>query len=198
MGMRVCPACRRLLTAPASAQLVADVPIAAWSGASYEGIVQRTVLAAKRTGHREFLELLGVMHARAVAAALADGRAGERLGVALIHSGPRTRRVAGTDVVGSMVRASLAHLHSEPTRAFVVDALHLRAPPTNQKVLAREQRLHNVEGRFYVRQQRALYEVPILVVDDVLTTGATILAATAALRRAGVFVVGAAVAANRT
>ena len=174
------------------------MPMAAWSGATYDGVVQRVVLAAKRTGHREFLELLGMLHARAVCAALADDRVGERLGVVLIHSGSRTRHVAGTDVVASMLNYSRARLGAASTSTFVVDDLHLRAPPTSQKKLARAQRLHNVEGRFYVRPTRALYEAPILVVDDVLTTGATILAASAALRRAGVFVVGAAVAANRT
>lgn len=182
----------------APARRVGDMPMAAWSGASYDGVVQRTVLAAKRTGHREFLELLGVLHARAVAAALADNRVGQRLGVVLIHSGPRTRRIAGTDVVASMLKYSRARLDPESTSTFVVDALHLRSPPTSQKHLARAQRLHNVEGRFHVRPTRALYEAPILVVDDVLTTGATILSASAALRRAGVFVVGAAVATDRT
>ena len=73
-----------------------------------------------------------------------------------------------------------------------------RQPRPRQALLRREQRRRNLRGAFTVRE-RARRDVPlrtVLLVDDVMTTGATLAAAAAALRRAGVGRVVAAVAAR--
>lgn len=66
--------------------------------------------------------------------------------------------------------------------------LLLRARPTpSQTPLARAERRTNVAGAFAVRTRapRALSRTPVLLVDDVITTGATVTECARVLRAAG-------------
>lgn len=59
--------------------------------------------------------------------------------------------------------------------------LHKKYTRHTQVGLGREERLHSVVGTFYVSHPERLRDKHILLVDDVLTTGATLLAASDAL-----------------
>lgn len=67
--------------------------------------------------------------------------------------------------------------------------LLVRRGQTHQVGLGREQRLNLDKDTFRVRRQTRLEDKKILLVDDVITTGATLEAAAKALRRRGVLVV---------
>jgi predicted amidophosphoribosyltransferase len=76
-------------------------------------------------------------------------------------------------------------------------ALRVTARPFDQAGLDTSSRAANVRGRFAVRR-RARLTAPVLLVDDVVTTGATLREAQRALEAAGATVLGAAtVAATR-
>lgn len=68
----------------------------------------------------------------------------------------------------------------------VRDDLLVRHRPTrSQTRLSRTRRWQNVDGAFAVADAAALAQRPVLLVDDVLTTGATVAAAAQALKQAG-------------
>ena len=68
---------------------------------------------------------------------------------------------------------------------MLADALARRGGPASQTTLTRHGREENVARAFYVAQPRKVEGRDILLVDDVLTTGATANACARALLRAG-------------
>lgn len=195
-GVRLCAKCARSVGVTGTSE-VGVAGLDAWSGAEYAGVVRNVVLAAKQTGDRRFVGLLARLHAQAIAAALDSISATGRIGMVPIHSGARTRRGAGVDVVARMLDESLRLIHSPRNDLVVFDVLRLRKANGSQKLLGRAQRRANVQGRFHVRQVEGLGLWPLIIVDDVLTTGSTVLAASDALGAAGGQVAGATVAAHR-
>ena len=84
-------------------------------------------------------------------------------------------------------QAALLARHARRYTGLSVDALSLRrvrhtAPQTG---LDRAARRHNVDGAFAVVRPRRVAGRAVLLLDDVVTTGATLAAASAALRVAG-------------
>lgn len=77
-------------------------------------------------------------------------------------------------------------------------ALRRTADTSRQTALSRAERLRNVAGAFEVRQPRALQGARVILVDDVVTTGATVSNCARALHTAGASIEGVvAVAARR-
>jgi len=112
-------------------------------------------------------------------------RRGDRPTERLASDAARLLRASGADVV--VVDPAVPRL------------VHTRRV-LDQAGLDRAARAANVRGAFEVRRQRVLPGPPgrrpdLLVVDDVVTTGATLVEAARALRAAGLHVVGAAVVA---
>jgi ComF family protein len=70
---------------------------------------------------------------------------------------------------------------------LALDALVRRRKTPSQGAMNREQRLKNVTGAFRVRKQwkERLQGQHVILLDDVLTTGATVTACAQTLRRAG-------------
>jgi ComF family protein len=70
-------------------------------------------------------------------------------------------------------------------RPFLIDTLRRLLPTAQQVGLTREERARNVRGAFAVRNPDRIKGAKILLVDDVLTTGATFNAAARALKKGG-------------
>ena len=201
----VCPACRDgLLRGPLRRRVLVDgTPVV--SSAGWRGPARGLVAAAKEQGRADVGAVLALALARAVASAGFDVARGSR----------RLLLVAPPARVGAVLRRA-----DRPTDRLAADAARLlraagadvvatgRAVPRlahtrrvrDQAGLDRAARAANVEGAFGLR--RPLVPVAtgrrddVLVVDDVLTTGATLVEATRALHEAGLRVVGAAVVAS--
>lgn len=79
----------------------------------------------------------------------------------------------------------LAHMLGKRTGLPVCSAVRRRKPTPPQAGLTSAERRTNVAGAFQVKQRREIEGRHVLLIDDVLTTGATAGACSAALKRAG-------------
>ncbi|MFZ4380630.1 MAG: double zinc ribbon domain-containing protein [Sandarakinorhabdus sp.] len=77
------------------------------------------------------------------------------------------------------------HLARQSGRPLAVDALIRVKPTVTTKGLTRKQRASNVTGAFKVARKAAVQGRAVVLVDDVMTTGATVSACARQLRRAG-------------
>lgn len=177
----LCDSCREAIVPEVSSRLVAD-DLRVWSALEYHGVARSVMLALKRDGRADAARFLAPALAAAVVAA-APSPAG-----IVVVAVPGTRagfRRRGYDPVRLLLaRAGLGSL-----RVFAPARPH-RA----QKLLDVEERATNLRGAFRLR--RAVAGRRILIVDDVVTSGATLREVAGVLRSAGAEVVGAAVVAS--
>jgi ComF family protein len=172
----LCAACRPGLRATLHRQPLPD-GTALVSALRYEGVVRRTILAFKEQGRTDLSRPLAVAFLSAIRAAAA-GRV-ELVSIPPSHAGVRGR---GYDPVRLLLRRA-----GLPRPSPVLSNTHARA---RQKTLGREQRGRNLAGSMAARGTLAGRR--FLLVDDVATTGATLMEAARALREGGAEVVAAA------
>lgn len=144
----------------------------------YDDQSRRPVLDLKRAGRRDGLETLAgwMRHAGGDLIAAAD----VMVPVPLHYT---RLLVRGFNQSGWLAQA----ISAETGRRVVVDGLVRTRRTPSQAGLAGRARRRNVSGAFKVRGSRAaeIEGQRVLLVDDVLTTGATLAACTRALKQAG-------------
>lgn len=165
----------------------------------YDGLLRALVLAHKERAVLALARPLGRCLATAARELLAPG--GARVLLVPVPSPRRVVRGRGHDPVLRMARHAAARLRQEVGEVAVVPLLTTRLPVADQAGLGTAARRRNREGTLVVRPRaraalaRRGGPVRVVVVDDVLTTGATVREAQRALEDAGVPVHGAAVVA---
>jgi len=147
----------------------------------YELRVRRVILAFKEHERTDVAAALAAPLTAAVRAAIAAAPGSRPVELALVPSGRAAFRRRGYDPVLLLVRRA----GGRPERVL----LPARATGT-QKVLGAEDRAVNVRGAFVAA--RRLDGRRFLLVDDILTSGATIAEAARAIAAAGGEVVGGA------
>jgi len=144
---------------------------------TYGGPLRRAIHRFKYGGERALASELGALVAARVAADLARGVALDVVVPALSHVGRVRER--GYDQA-ALLAAHVAARCGLPLRAPL---RRVRAGPP-QIALDRAARAKNVRGAF-ISEAGSLAGLRVAVIDDVATTGATLAAATAAIRAAG-------------
>jgi predicted amidophosphoribosyltransferase len=178
-GVALCGACRVELSPAVARTVLADgTPVHA--ALVYEGAVARVIGALKERGRTGLATTLAPAMRAALAAAAPA--AGPVVAVAAPTSRAAFRRR------GYRVPELLARRAGVP----VVRGLAWSRRVADQRELGRDDRLRNVAGAMRA-QVRRLDDARVVLVDDVVTTGATLMEARRALNAAGIPVAGAAV-----
>ncbi|MEU1972466.1 phosphoribosyltransferase family protein [Microbacterium sp. NPDC019599] len=172
----LCELCRDRLRPSPQSRVVDGVTI--WSGLAFDGVPARAIRALKEEGRTGLARELGPALAAAVRAASA-GAPVVAVPVPTSRAAFRRRGFRAPDLIAARAGLRVARLLVPARRT------------ADQRGLDRDGRRRNVEGAYRVRSLSA-QPLRAVVVDDVVTTGATLVEAVQVLRRAGVDVVGCA------
>jgi predicted amidophosphoribosyltransferase len=197
-GVALCPDCRRELAVSTAYRAWPEpVPVGlrvTTATAEYGGVVRSLILAHKEHARYALARPLGEALAVAIQATLGPGRAAW---LCPVPSSRSTVRQRGHDPLRRVTAAAARHLRRGGYDVRVADALAVVRRPQDQAGLSAQQRAANLAGAFAARSRWAerLTDQPVIVVDDVLTTGSTLAEACRALASRGIPVLGCAVVA---
>ncbi|MEO3822186.1 phosphoribosyltransferase family protein [Actinomadura sp. B10D3] len=185
----LCEGCAKPLRGPARPARTAPAGLPPpWTVAAYEGPLRTILGAYKERGRTALAVPLGEALATAVRAALTPGP--DPPLVVWVPSGRRAVRRRGHDPLRGAVEAAVRRLRGTGVPVTAVDALRQRRRVADQVGLSVAQRAANLAGA--VEARGMLAGRPVVLVDDVVTTGASLAEAARALRAAGAHVTGAA------
>ena len=218
----LCDACALPLGAPARpARTTPDGLPPPWTVAAYEGPLRAVLAAYKEHGRTALAVPLGEALARSLRAALAphltdtrgEGRrvrgeqppqradARDERVLSLGHDPPavvwvpsrrRAVRRRGHDAVQGLVEVAVRRLRADGVQVIGMDALKQRKRVADQSALTAAQRSANLQGALEVKPRAEVVGRSIVLVDDVVTTGASLAEAGRVLRTAGADLLGAA------
>jgi predicted amidophosphoribosyltransferase len=203
----VCEPCRARLAGPvqrceqAAPRLdrLGRAPLPVWTLTPYTGAVRDLVVAWKDRGRVDLTPVLAAalaVGAADVAAVLVAARAGDGPLPLLVVPAPSSaaaRRRRGVDLTARLAAAAARGCTRGGLPATPAPVLVQRRGARDQVGLGARARRSNVGGRVRWRRgaARPAPGQPVLLVDDVLTTGATLAACDDAVRAAGGRVVAA-------
>ncbi|KDN74588.1 hypothetical protein DF19_31080 [Streptomyces olindensis] len=199
----LCAQCRAVLSAAAVSR-VRPVPEppglpVVHAAARYADEVRATLLAHKERGALALAAPLGVALAGAVMAGLQGASASVGAGMVSsrwsgapvllvpVPSGRRAVRARGHDPARRIALAAAGRLRGSGIPARVLGVLRQKRAVADQSRLNSSQRQGNLAGALAVAPgaARLLCEGPVVLVDDVMTTGASLAEAARAVRAAG-------------
>ncbi|MCX4629573.1 phosphoribosyltransferase family protein [Streptomyces sp. NBC_01443] len=170
----------------------AGLPVV-YAAAAYEGAVREAVLAHKERGVLPLAGPLGAALAAAVRGCLGAGvrgggarSAGEELVLVPVPSARRQVRARGHDPARRIALAASARLRRAGVPARVAPVLRHVRPVADQAGLGARERRENLVGALGLCRGGAVLPAGarIVLVDDVITTGATLAEAARAVRAA--------------
>lgn len=175
----VCARCRVTLVPQPALSIIGSLRV--WSGVPYAGATASILRASKGGARPRLLRALAPALAAALRAAAAECGAGpSSLRVVPVPSSRAALRARGFRSVESTAR--YAGVRTE-------QVLRLVRQPADQRGLGRAGRESNLRGSMKARDAAGLR---VVIVDDVVTTGSTLLEAERALVAAGAVVIAAA------
>ena len=198
-----CPGCgrpARALCATCSAsvaprpRIVRTSPVAVAASGEHDGVLRLAIVAWKEEGRTSLLRPL----AHLLAASVVEVSGASACVVLVpVPTSRRSRLVRGADVVGQLAREAAGLLRGAGADVTVRQALRVARRTADQSGLGARERARNLAGAFALRSDEGLAAGDIVVVDDIVTTGATIGEAVRALTAAGHRPRAAAVVAHR-
>ena len=184
-GRRLCPRCAadlRCSPRPARPSPCPPGLLPVEAAGDYAGAWRALVLAHKERSAHGLVHPLGRCVADVVTGLVPAGR----VVLVPVPSHPAVVRARGHDPVLRVVRRAARVLRSRGTPTVVRRPLGVVGRPEDQTGLSGEQRRANLEGRFRARTTTTGSPAgTVLLVDDVITTGATLREAQRALVAAG-------------
>lgn len=165
-----------------------QIVVPAFAAAAYDGVIRAALLDYKERGRLCLRRELGSSLAVSVFGAVG----GDCLPFVLVPvpSAPATRRARGHDPVGAMAATAAGYLRATGLRVEVRALLRQGRPVADQSGLDVDARRANLSGALGVRRPALVRGRRVVVVDDIVTTGATAAEAARALIQAGAVVTG--------
>lgn len=173
----LCGSCRR--DGPALSGRKKSIPfVTAWTAVyRYEGLARDSLLRFKFEGRQSYAAAYG----RLLAAKIQGELEGEFDLLTYVPVSARRRFSRGYDQVRLLAEAVGRELGQKPVRTL----RKVRNNPAQSSILEREQRRANVLGVYRVIRPEALAGKRILLLDDIITTGATVSECARVLQTAG-------------
>jgi ComF family protein len=155
-------------------------------------VLRRVLVAWKEAGNTR---LTSVLDHHLAASVVQHARPANAVVLVPVPTSRRSRRQRGCDLVDELARSAAGLLRQVGIDAQVSQALARARVTVDQVGLGAAERASNLHGAFMLRTTRSLAGRDIVVVDDILTTGATVSEAVRVLGEAGHRPVGIAVVA---
>jgi predicted amidophosphoribosyltransferase len=174
---------------------VSDVPTV--SLGSYAGLLRQALLAYKERRRIALRHDLGPRLA-ALVGAIDHVSAGRRVVLVPVVSSAASSRSRGHHPVAALAAIAANTLRRQGYPVSVLNCLRYTRRVADQSELTAAARRANLAGAFAVRRRHAarLPGLDVVVIDDIVTTGATAAEAIRAIEAAGGFVVGVVALAN--
>ena len=196
---RWCPSCARQLAVKADEPHLitprVDPGVPVLSLGRYAGARREAIVAVKEHGRADLIAPLAVALQAGLERLLIWGVVGTPLTVVPAPTRRSAARRRGGDPVTRMARAATAGLRDVPD-IQVVQALRLRALVRDSVGLSSADRQRNIAGRVKIAKPIDGVARAVLVVDDIVTTGATASESVRVLQIAGAQVAGVLAIAN--
>jgi predicted amidophosphoribosyltransferase len=193
---RWCPACARQLAIKADEPHLitprVDPGVPVLSLGRYAGARREAIVAVKEHGRADLIAPLAAALHAGVERLLTWGVIGTPLTIVPAPTRRSAARRRGGDPVTRMARAATAGLRD----VDVVQALRLRALVRDSVGLSSADRERNIAGRVKITKPIEVLAHGVLLVDDIVTTGATACESVRVLRIAGAQVAGVLAIAN--
>jgi predicted amidophosphoribosyltransferase len=167
-------------------------PVVPIAGGSNSGALRAALIVWKEQGRFGLTAPLCHLLAAAAGQLVTPGRPAAMVPV---PTSRRSKRARGADVVDELAHATARLLRGVGVDVRVTQALTYARSTHDQAGLDAEHRAANLGGAFRLRATGALVGRDVIVVDDILTTGATVTEAVRVLSAAGHRPVGIAVVA---
>ena len=188
----ICPTC--LAGLRTGTITIPGFPVPATAAREYSGLTRTLIIEYKKYGYRSLDEPLGWLLADAVWSAMRSGGL-HACAIVPIPSHPTSRR--GFDALGSITRAAVRGLTGAGAEVRREPWLRPGTDYRALKALGRSARQVEVTGAFRAAPAPPAH-APVIVVDDVMTTGSTLREAVDTLQRARIQVSAVAVVSAAT
>jgi predicted amidophosphoribosyltransferase len=194
-----CAACARQLAVKADEPHLitprVDPGVPVLSLGRYAGARREAIVAVKEHGRADLIAPLAIALRAGLERLLTWGVVATPLTIVPAPTRRSAARRRGGDPVTRMARAATAGLH-DVRGVDVIQALRLRALVRDSVGLSIADRQRNIAGRVKIGKHIELQAQDVLVVDDIVTTGATASESVRVLRIAGAHVAGVLAIAN--
>lgn len=174
--------------------VVRTEPVDIAAAGQHDGVLRLAIVAWKEEGRSAIVRPLAHLLAASVLEVADPARP---LVLVPVPSTRRSRRARGADVVDELARHAAELLRTTGMEVDVRQVLRVRRRVADQSGLGARDREDNLRGAFAARSTRKLEGRDVVVVDDIVTTGATLREAVRVLTGTGRRPRAAAVAAHR-
>lgn len=189
----LCTACVRSLDTEPVATMPRYGTVKAYGAGSYEGVLRNVIVNYKEHDRRDLAPVLGLMLARAIASALADAPVSSAP-VLLVPVPARatSARKRGGNHVETLARNAAEHFIRDGFPMHVAPVLAVRGRG-DQVGSGAHRRRRNVRGTHRISHPEVVSKWPrdirVIVVDDIVTTGATVAESARVLRESHIDIV---------